>query len=79
MVVRLRRKGVVVIPKALREEVGVEEGDELIAEVVNGSIVLRPLRPRVVDVDAEAVHRIVREEKREWDERLDALTEEAGA
>jgi len=68
-----------VLPKALREHIGVEEGDELIAEAVGGSIVLRPLKPRVVDVDAERVEEIVLEEKREWDERLDSLAREIGA
>ena len=79
MVVRIRKKGVLVLPKALREHIGVEEGDELIAEAVGGSIVLRPLKPRVVDVDAERVEEIVLEEKREWDERLDSLAREIGA
>lgn len=78
-VVRVRRKGVIILPKALRERVGIEEGGEVVAEVVGGSIVLKPLKPRVVDVDVEKVREIVREGKREWDERLDSLAGKAGA
>ncbi|RLG87074.1 MAG: AbrB family transcriptional regulator [Thermoprotei archaeon] len=79
MVVKVRRKGVLILPKALRERVGIEEGDEVVAEVVGESIVLKPLKPRVVDVDVEKVYEIVREEKKEWDVRLDALAGKAGA
>jgi len=78
MVVKVRRKGVLILPKALREQVGIEEGDEVVAEVIGESIVLKPLKPRVVDVDVRKVHEIIREEKKEWDERLDALAEKAG-
>ncbi len=79
IVVKVRRKGVLILPKALRELVGIEEGDEVVAEVVDGSIVLRPLRPRVVSIDREKVLEIVEEEKKEWDRRLDTLVREASS
>ncbi len=79
MVLKVRRKGVLILPKVLREQVGIEEGDEMIAEVVGGTIVLRPLKPRIVDIDVKKVHDIVRREKKDWDERLDALARKAGA
>lgn len=37
----VRRKGVIVIPKALREALGIEEGDLLKVSVEEGRIVLR--------------------------------------
>jgi AbrB family looped-hinge helix DNA binding protein len=70
MLVRVGRKGVVVIPKALREAVNIGEGDELVAEVVGDAIVLRPLRPKVVDIDVEEADRVISEERREWERRL---------
>jgi len=78
MVVKVRRKDVLILPKALREQVGIEEGDEVIAEVIGESIVLKPLKSGVVDVDVRKVHEIIREEKKEWDERLNALAGKAG-
>ncbi|ACB39390.1 transcriptional regulator/antitoxin, MazE [Pyrobaculum neutrophilum V24Sta] len=77
-VLRVYKKGVVVLPKALREEAGIKEGEEVVAEVVGGAIVIRPLKPRVVDVSPEEVEEAVEEEKGEWDRRLDALGKEAG-
>ena len=48
MTLRLKvgRKGCVILPKAIREAVGIEEGDEVLVEVGDG-IILRPVRSRV--------------------------------
>ncbi len=51
----------------------------MIAEVVGDAIVLRPLRPLVVDVDPKTVERLVRESKMEWEEKLDRTLEEVGS
>ncbi|ABL78737.1 AbrB/MazE/SpoVT family DNA-binding domain-containing protein [Thermofilum pendens] len=61
-VLRVRRKGVVILPKKLREAAGISEGDEVYAEVAGGAIVLKPLRPTVVDVDPSLVEKLLREE-----------------
>ncbi|MGB9830953.1 MAG: AbrB/MazE/SpoVT family DNA-binding domain-containing protein, partial [Fervidicoccus fontis] len=45
LLIKTRKKGVLILPKVLRESVGVEEGDVLVAEVKDGAIVLRPLKP----------------------------------
>jgi len=37
----VRRKGVIVIPKAIRDALGIEEGDALRVSVEEGKIVLR--------------------------------------
>lgn len=42
--VEVGKKGVVVIPKAIRDLVGVKEGDLLRVSVVDGKIVLEPER-----------------------------------
>ncbi len=62
VVLRVRRKGVVILPKALRAAAGIEEDGEVVAEAGPGVVVLRPLRLREVDVDPEAVERVLREE-----------------
>jgi len=50
-----------------------------LAEVVGDAIVLRPLKPRVVNVDPRIVEAILAEERREWEERLKRIVEEAGS
>ncbi len=64
VVLRVRRKGVVILPKRLREASGIREGDEVLAEARNGIIILEPLRPRVVDVDPGIIDRLLEEESR---------------
>ncbi|MCD6409060.1 MAG: AbrB/MazE/SpoVT family DNA-binding domain-containing protein [Candidatus Verstraetearchaeota archaeon] len=40
---RVGRKGYIVLPKAVREAVGIDEGDEVIVEIRDG-ILLKPAR-----------------------------------
>ncbi len=58
MTLRLRvgKKGYIILPKAVREAVGIDEGDEVIVEVRDG-IVIRPAKKRV---DIEEVKRLLR-------------------
>jgi AbrB family looped-hinge helix DNA binding protein len=67
---KIRRKGTLILPKKLREAVGLEEGDEVIAEVVGDSLVLRALKPKVVDVDPKFVEELLREEDRFEEQRF---------
>ena len=43
MKLRVGRKGYIVLPKAVREAVGIDEGDEVIVEIRDG-ILLKPAR-----------------------------------
>ncbi|MEB2835822.1 MAG: AbrB/MazE/SpoVT family DNA-binding domain-containing protein [Desulfurococcales archaeon] len=43
---RVRRKGYIILPKAIREAVGIDEGDEVIVELGDG-IILKPAKRRV--------------------------------
>ncbi|MCE4619560.1 MAG: AbrB/MazE/SpoVT family DNA-binding domain-containing protein [Desulfurococcales archaeon] len=43
---RVGRKGYIILPKAVREAVGIDEGDEVIVEISDG-IILRPAKRRV--------------------------------
>jgi len=61
VVLRVRRKGVLILPKSVREEAGISEGDEVVVEVEEGGLVLRVLKPKVVDVDPGLVEKFLRE------------------
>ena len=62
VVLKVRKKGIIILPKRLREEAGISEGDEVIVEVEKGKLVMRVLKPRVVDVDPGLVEKLLREE-----------------
>lgn len=78
VVLRLRRKGVLILPKSLREAAGIGEG-EVTAEVRDGEIVIRPLKPRVVDVEPSIIEELLGEENRLEEEKFKrALSEIRG-
>ena len=62
MVLKIRKKGILILPKKLRERVGIRENDDVVVEVSGDKLVIRPLRPRVVDVDPGVVEELLREE-----------------
>lgn len=62
VVLKVRRKGVVILPKALRAAAGIEEGDEVVAEAGPGVVTLKPLKPREVDLDPKVVEKVLQEE-----------------
>ncbi|MEM1509184.1 MAG: AbrB/MazE/SpoVT family DNA-binding domain-containing protein [Thermofilaceae archaeon] len=61
VVLKVGKKGVVILPKALRQVAGISEGD-ILAEAGPGFLVLKPLKPRVVDVNPSLVEQLLREE-----------------
>ena len=67
---KIRRKGALILLEKLREAVGFEEGDEVIAEVVGDSLVLRVLKPKVVNVDPKFVEKLLREEDKFEEQRF---------
>ena len=50
------RKGYIILPKAVREAVGIDEGDEVIVEIRDGIL----LRPAKKGVDVKKVRRFLR-------------------
>ena len=62
IVLKVRKKGIIILPKKLREEVGIREGDEVVVEVEKDRLVLRVLKPKIVDVDPILVEKLLREE-----------------
>ena len=53
---KVGRKGYIILPKAVREAVGIDEGDEVIVEIGDG-IILKPAKRRV---NAEEVRKSLR-------------------
>jgi len=64
IITKVRKKGVLILPKRVREAVGIREGDEVLIEVGEGLLVIRPLRPKIVDVDPSLIEELLREEYR---------------
>ena len=64
LTVRMGKKGVVVIPKEVRDRLGLREGSLLSLSLRGEEITLRPLRPRRIRLGARA-QEIVSEIKRE--------------
>lgn len=56
--IKVGKKGYVILPKAVREAVGIEEGDELIVEIRDG-ILLRPVRKVDIEKLREALRKHV--------------------
>jgi len=54
---RVGRKGYIILPKAVREAVGIDEGDEVIVEVGDG-IILRPAKRRVDEKEVREALRV---------------------
>ncbi len=63
-IVRVGKKGVVVIPVEVREALGIGEGSLLSLDVAGSAIVLRPLRPLRVRLGSRA-QEVVRDAKGE--------------
>jgi looped-hinge helix DNA binding domain, AbrB family len=60
--IKLRKKGVIILPKDVREKLGVKENDILLGEMKGEELVLRPLKPKIVRVDPKMVEEILKEE-----------------
>ncbi len=69
-IVKLGKKGIIVLPKGIREAIGVNEGDKLVVKVEGDKLVLKPLKPLVVDVDPGVVREILRKERKLEEERI---------
>ena len=61
-VLKIRKKGIVILPKKIREEIGLNEGDTVLVETRGGEIVFKPLKPIIVDVPEELVDKLLEEE-----------------
>jgi len=73
VLLKVGKKGVVIIPKKLREVLGIKEGDELIAEASGGALVMRPFKPKIVEIDPSLVEEVLSEEGRLEREKVESL------
>ncbi len=73
VVLKVRKKGVIILPKMLRNAIGVNEGESLIAEVDGKRLILRALKPRVVDIDPTVVDDILKETDRMEEDRYERI------
>ncbi|MEM2564308.1 MAG: AbrB family transcriptional regulator [Candidatus Bathyarchaeia archaeon] len=62
VVLKVRKKGVLILPKSLREAAGIGEG-EVSVEAREGEIVIKTLKPRVVDIDPQIIEELLSEER----------------
>jgi len=75
-ILKVRRKGVVILPKELRAKAGIEEDSEVIAEIKGNEVFLRPLKPVVVKVDWATVEKILHEEDKVEEDKLREIFKE---
>ncbi len=61
---KLGKKGILILPKQVREQLGIEEGSPLTAEIQGGKLILQPLKPKIVEVDPNLIDELLREEYR---------------
>jgi len=76
VIVKLRKKGVVILPKRVREEAGLRENDYLLVTVRKGVVELKRYRPLVVDVPPSLVDEALGEEKRLEEEKARRILRE---
>ncbi len=67
---KVKRKGVVILPKELRLRAGIEENSIVLAEITEKGVLLRALKPITVRVDPAVIERILSEEGRLEEEKL---------
>ena len=67
---KVRRKGVIVLPKELRLRAGIEENSIVLAEITEKGVLLRALKPITVRVDPAVIEGILSEEGRLEEEKL---------
>ncbi|AKG38398.1 hypothetical protein MA03_02720 [Infirmifilum uzonense] len=77
VLLRIRKKGVLILPKSLREAAGIEEG-EVLAEARDGFIVLRPFKLKEVEVDRRIVDELLREEGELERRKMNGILREVG-
>ena len=62
VVLKVHKNGIIILPKRLRESIGIDEGSEVMVDIAGDKLILRALKPKVVDVNPEVVENILREE-----------------
>jgi len=65
-ILRIDRRGILRLSKQLMREVDLKEGDEVIVEVKDNikdnTLIIKPLKPKIVDIDMEIIEHLLQEE-----------------
>ena len=75
-ILKVRKRGVVILPKELRSKAGIEEESEAVAENRGNEVLSRPLKPVIVRVDWATVEKILHEEDKVGEEKLHEILKE---
>jgi len=62
VILKIRKKGVLILPKGIRRVSGIDEDDEVIVEADKNIIIIKSLKPKIIDVDPKIVDRLLSEE-----------------
>jgi AbrB family looped-hinge helix DNA binding protein len=75
---RIDKSGRIVVPKLLREHLGLKPGSELEVLEQAGSVLLRPVeqRPSMIKIDGLWVHQGVAQPGANWDRVVEDVREE---
>jgi len=74
--VKVRKKGVIILPKKIREQAKVSEGDDLLVIVDRGKIILEKLEPLKVKVDPREIEKILKKEVELEDKKIEEILRE---
>ncbi|MGQ4892385.1 MAG: AbrB/MazE/SpoVT family DNA-binding domain-containing protein [Candidatus Njordarchaeia archaeon] len=72
-IVKLRKKGIIILPKKIRNAAGIKEGEDLIVKVRENKIIIEKLEPLIVDIDPRKVEEILEEEKQLEGKRIERI------
>ena len=72
---KVRKKGVIILPKELRIRAGIEENSEVIAEIVDNGVLLRPLKLVTVRFDEKVIDEMLSLEKEVEERKLRGIFE----
>ncbi len=62
VVLKVGRKGILILPKEVRESIGVKEGDEVVVNVEDDTLVLKRFKVKRVRVSRKLIDKLLREE-----------------
>ena len=74
-ILKVRKKGVVILPKELRIKAGIEENSEVVAEIVDNGVLLRPLKLVTVRFDEKVIDEMLSLEKEVEEKKLRGIFE----
>jgi AbrB family looped-hinge helix DNA binding protein len=70
MILRVRKKGVIILPKKIREIAGISEDSDVLVRVEKDSIIIKPYKPITVSINPKMIDRILREEYKLEEEKM---------